>query len=192
MERVEPIRSTKKINDLKKYLLGAGNMRNYALVVLGLNSALRISDILNLTWNDVFDFEEKQFKTHVYVKEKKTGKSKKFLLNQNASGGLLKLKRKLGHINTKDYIFKSREGQNKPITRYMAIKIIKGACDAVGIKEHIGCHSLRKTFGYHSWKKGVPIPVLMELYNHSNQAITKLYLGISQDDLDDVYRLVEL
>ncbi|OAA86345.1 tyrosine-type recombinase/integrase [Clostridium coskatii] len=192
MERVEPIRSVKKINNLKKYLLGAGNMRNYALTVVGLNSALRISDILNLKWGDVFDFEEKQFKTHVYVKEKKTGKNKKFLLNQNASGSLLKLKRNLGHINPKDYIFKSREGQNKPITRYMAIKIIKGACEAVGIKEHIGCHSLRKTFGYHSWKKGVPIPVLMELYKHSNQSITKLYLGISQDDIDDVYRLVEL
>mgnify|MGYP001401227554 CR=1 FL=1 len=192
MERVEPIRSVKKINDLKKYLLGAGNMRNYALVVVGLNSALRVSDILSLKWGDVFDFEEKQFKSHVYVKEKKTGKSKKFLLNQNASGGLLKLKKRLGHINGQDYIFKSREGQNKPISRYMAIKIIKGACAAVGIKEHIGCHSLRKTFGYHSWKKGVPIPVLMELYNHSNQSITKLYLGISQDDIDDVYRLVEL
>ncbi|WP_416044956.1 tyrosine-type recombinase/integrase (plasmid) [Clostridium tyrobutyricum] len=191
MERVEPIRSVKKINDLKKYLLGSGNMRNYTLVVLGLNSALRVSDILNLKWGDVFDFEENKFKTHVYVKEKKTGKNKKFLLNQNATGAILKLKRKLGHINS-DYIFKSREGQNKPITRYMAIKIIKSSCEAVGIKEHIGCHSLRKTFGYHSWKKGVPIPMLMELYNHSNQSITKLYLGISQDDIDDVYRLIEL
>jgi site-specific recombinase XerD len=74
----------------------------------------------------------------------------------------------------------------------MAIRIIKDSCAAVGIKENVGCHSLRKTFGYHSWKKGVPLPVLMELYNHSNQAVTKLYLGISQDDIDDVYRLVEL
>lgn len=192
MERVEPIRSVKKINDLKKYLLGSGNMRNYALIVLGLNSALRISDILNLIWGDVFNFEQNKFKSHVYIKEKKTGKSKKFLLNQNALNALLKLKRELGHINVSDYIFMSREGQNKPITRYMAIKIVKGACEAVGIQEHIGCHSLRKTFGYHSWKKGVPIPVLMELYNHSNQSITKLYLGISQDDIDDVYRLIEL
>jgi len=192
MERVEPIRSIKKINDLKKYLLGAGNIRNYTLIVFGLNSALRISDILNLTWGDVFDFNEGIFKNHVYIKEKKTGKSKKFLLNQNATAALIRLKRSIEHINISDYIFKSREGQNKPITRYMAIKIIKASCEGVGIKEHIGCHSLRKTFGYHSWKKGVPIPVLMELYNHSNQSITKLYLGISQDDIDDVYRLVEL
>ncbi len=192
MERVEPIRSEKKIKDLKKYLLGSGSMRNYALIVLGLNTALRISDMLSLKWGDVFDFEEKTFKTHVYIREKKTGKYKKFLLNQNARESLLKHKKQLGHINTLEYIFKSRNGDNKAISRYMAIRIIKSSCNAVGIKEHIGCHSLRKTFGYHSWKKGVPIPVLMELFNHSNQAITKLYLGISQDDIDDVYRLVEL
>lgn len=192
MERVEPIRSEKKIKDLKKYLLGAGNTRNYTLVVLGLNTALRISDMLSLTWGDVFDFQENTFRAHVYIKEKKTGKSKKFLLNASALEALRRLKKELGHISIPDYIFKSREGQNKPITRYMAIKIIKGACEAVGIKEHIGCHSLRKTFGYHSWKKGVPIPMLMELFNHSNQSITKIYLGINQDDIDDVYRLIEL
>lgn len=192
MERVEPIRSPKKIQDMKKYLLGNGNIRNYTLVVLGINSALRISDILDFTWSDVYDFDEGAFRSHVLVKERKTDKDKKFLLNKNALEGLQRLKKELGHINSLEYIFKSREGQNKPITRYMANNIIKDAAAAVGVKEKIGCHSMRKTFGYHSWKKGVPLPVLMELYNHSNQAVTKLYLGITQDDLDDVYRLVEL
>ena len=60
MERVEPIRSEKKIKDLKNYLLGSGSMRNYALIVLGINTALRVSDMLALTWSDVFDFEEKR------------------------------------------------------------------------------------------------------------------------------------
>lgn len=192
MERVEPIRSEKKINDLKKYLLGSGNIRNYTLIVLGINSALRISDILSLTWKDVFDYDENEFKTYVEIKEQKTVKNKKFLLNRSAIEALHRLKKELGYIEDHEYIFKSREGENKAITRYMAIKIIKESCAAVGIKEHIACHSLRKTFGYHSWKKGVPLLVLMELYNHSNQAITKLYLGISQDDIDSVYRLVEL
>ena len=192
MERVEPIRSEKKIQDLKKYLLGAGSMRNYALIVLGLNTALRISDILSLTWDDVYDYEEDKFKEYVYIREQKTDKAKKFLLNKNALEGLRKLRKEVGQASGQEYIFRSREGQNRAITRYMAIRIIKEACAAVGIKEQVGCHSLRKTFGYHSWKKGVPLPVLMELYNHSNQAVTKLYLGITQDDIDDVYRLVEL
>lgn len=192
MESVEPIRSEKKIQDLKKYLLGAGNMRNYALIVLGMNTALRVSDTLSLTWQHVYDFDEEEFRSHVYIKEKKTGKPKKFLLNKNAVEALRKLKKEIGQPLAHEYIFVSRNGSNKPITRFRANDIIKEACAAVGIKEHIGCHSLRKTFGYHSWKKGVPIPVLMELYNHSNQAITKIYLGISQDDIDEVYRLIEL
>jgi len=192
MERVEPIRSEKKIKDLKNYLIGSGNMRNYTLIVLGLNTALRVSDMLVLTWGDVYDFEEREFKRHVYITEQKTSKSKKFLLNNSALEGLRRLKKELVKITPLDYLFVSRQGENKPITRFMASHIVKSSCAAVGIKEHIGCHSLRKTFGYHSWKKGVPIAVLMELYNHSNQAVTKLYLGISQDDIDDVYRLVEL
>lgn len=192
MERVEPIRSEKKINDLKRYLLGAGNVRNYTLIALGINSALRISDILSLTWKDVFNYDKNTFKTHVEIEDPKTGKSKKFLLNKSAIEALQRFRKELSNANAQDYIFKSREGDNKPITRYMAIKIVKESCKAVGIEEHIGCHSLRKTFGYHSWKKGVPLPILMELYNHSNQAITKLYLGISQEDIDCIYRLVEL
>ena len=81
----------------------------------------------------------------------------------------------------------SRVGDNKAISRHMASIIIKDACESIGIKEKIGCHSLRKTFGYHTWKKGVPLPVLTELYNHYNQAVTKGYLGISQDDIDEMY-----
>lgn len=192
MERVEPIRSEKKIHDLKKYLLGNGNMRNYALIVLGLNTALRISDILSLKWEDIYNFEEGTFKTHFLIIEQKTGKSKKVLLNNKAIEGLQRLKKDLGDIKPLEYIFLSRQGENRPLTRYMANRIVKESCAAVGIKEAVGCHSLRKTFGYHSWKKGVPLPVLMELYNHSNQAVTRLYLGISQDDIDNVYRLVEL
>jgi integrase len=192
MELVDPIRSLKKIEDLKEYLLEEKNIRNYALVVVGLNSALRISDILALVWDDVYDFNERCFKTHVLIKEKKTNKIKKFLLNKASKNALQRLKKEKSNIKALEYVFKSREGQNKPLTRTMALKIIKDAAAAVRIKDRIGCHSLRKTFGYWSWKKGTPLPLLTELFNHSNQQITRRYLGISQDDLDEVYRMVEL
>lgn len=192
MNAVEPIRSEKKIKDLKKYLLGAGNMRNYALIVFGLNSALRISDLLELKWKDVYDFTLNCFKEYVYLRERKTNKIKQFILNDSAKECLTRYQKTLESISPEGYIFVSREGENKHITRYMAIKIVKSSCEAVGIREEIGCHSLRKTFGYMSWKKGVAIPILMEMYNHSNQSTTKRYLGITQNDIDEVYRLVQL
>lgn len=56
--------------------------------------------------------------------------------------------------------------------------------------EHISCHSLRKTFGYHAWKQSVPPTMLMDIYNHSSYQITKRYLGIDQDDKDQVFEKI--
>lgn len=192
MISVDPIREEKKIKALKSYLKGCNKLRNYALVSLGLNTALRISDILKFTWDMVYDFEENEFKEVVYLKEKKTGKYKKIILNNSAIEALELYFKSITIQDPKTYIFKSREGENLPISRQMAYKIIKDASNDIGIKENIACHSLRKTFGYCSAKKGVPIHVLMELFNHSSERITMRYLGITQDDLDDVYSLVEL
>ena len=59
-----------------------------------------------------------------------------------------------------------------------------------GMPEHISCHSLRKTFGYHAWKQSVPPAMLMDIYNHSSYQITKRYLGIDQDDKDQVFEKI--
>jgi site-specific recombinase XerD len=57
----------------------------------------------------------------------------------------------------------------------------------VGVNHKVGCHSLRKTFGYHSWTSGISPVVLMEIYNHNSYSTTKKYLGVSQDDQNAVY-----
>lgn len=192
MISVDPIREEKKIQAMKKYLLGSGNLRNYAMVVLGLNTALRISDILDVTWKKIYDFNNEKFREEVNLTEMKTKKSKKLKLNKTATEALTLYFNSLNNPGMDDYVFMSREGENKPITRQMAYDIIKDAADAVGIKGNIACHSLRKTFGYWSAKKGVPIHILMALYNHSSERTTKIYLGITQDDLNEVYSTVEL
>jgi integrase len=55
------------------------------------------------------------------------------------------------------------------------------------VNENIGTHSLRKTWGYHAWKIGFNPAIIMKTLNHSNLAMTKRYLGIQQDDVNELY-----
>lgn len=183
MNIVEPIRDLKKINAMKNYLKGK-NIRDYALFVVGINVALRISDLLNLKWRDVYD--GKNFKI-VNLKEGKTKKLRSIKLNKVAQKALQELLESLDTYDMDDYVFMSREGDNKPITRQQALNILKEAAEAVGIKENVGTHTLRKTWGYHAWKSGFNPALIMETLNHSNLSITKRYLGIRQDEINDLY-----
>jgi integrase len=93
------------------------------------------------------------------------------------------------------YFSQARKGEplilnlstGKAISRIHAYRLIGEAANAVGISQKVSCHSLRKTFGYHSWKGGISPVVLMEIFNHSAYAVTKRYLGISQDDQNAAY-----
>lgn len=173
MNTVEPIREPKKIMAMKK-ILKADSTRNYVLFVMGINTGLRISDLLPLTVNDVM---EKDFIT---IREKKTGKEKKFQLNDSVKQALKE------YSPTGTYLFPSRKG-GKPITRIQAYDIINKAAKLVGIKDKIGTHTLRKTFGYHARKSGVSIEILQKIFNHSSPGITQRYIGITQDEMNEVY-----
>ncbi len=183
MRSVDPIRDPKKISAMKNYLKGK-NKRDHALFAVGINVALRISDLLKLTWGDVL--EGKRFKP-ISLKEGKTLKPRTIKLNRTAQKALEELLEGLGSFGMDDHIFKSREGVNSPITRQQALNILKGAAFAVGIKDIVGTHTLRKTWGYHAWKSGFSPALIMETLNHSNLSVTKRYLGIQQDDINDLY-----
>jgi integrase len=79
--------------------------------------------------------------------------------------------------NQADYIY------SKPMTRERAWQIISEACHAVGLSGNYGTHTLRKTWGYHARKNGVPMEIIMAKLNHTSFAFTKRYLGITDDEL---------
>lgn len=186
MEFVQPIRDKKKIDTMKKVLL-SNNIRDYCLFTLGINSGLRISDLLHLNIDDVVD-ESGKIRDRVTLREKKTNKTKDFPISDVARKAITEyLKTRIFELDEPFFLSKKKNNGKCPLQRDQAYKIINNAARAIGIKEKIGAHTLRKTFGYHAYKSGVPVEVIQKLFNHSTPSITLRYIGITQDDLDGVY-----
>lgn len=187
MGTTQPIKDKNDIKRLKEYFLQKGEVRNYTMTTLALNTSLRIGDLLQLKWVDVYNFDRKGYRIHIVVQEQKTHKQNIIPLNAEAKRSLELLKASLVEPEPNQCIFKSRNGENRPISRSRAFNIIKNAVKELNIEGTISCHSLRKTFGYQAWKKGVPPALIMSIYNHSSLEITKRYLSIDQDDKDEVF-----
>ena len=182
-----PLRQKETIEQLKVYFYQHKQFRNYALLVIGINIPLRISDLLRLRWKDVFDFKQGSFKKHLFLFEQKTRKSNMFFINDSAVQAFNILKSTNSTFDPDSFVFASSHNSCKPISRITAYLAIKKAANTLGL-ENISCHSLRKTFGYHAWKSGVHLALITSIYNHSSIEITKRYLGIEQDDKDNVFK----
>ena len=175
MTTVEPIRKLTDIRKVENYLKkGRYGARNLLLFTIGTNCGLRISDIIALNTGDVRN------KTHIQIIEKKTGKFKKFPINT-------KLKPMLDEYTkgkrTDEPLFKTIF--NNRMDRFAAYHIIQDACKAAGLEEKVGTHTLRKTFGYHHYKKFKDVAMLQKIFNHSSPAITLRYIGIEQDQIEE-------
>jgi integrase len=181
---VDPIKNRKQIERMKK-ILKKTSLRDYCLFVLGINVGLRISDLLNLKIKDII--ENKKIKDSIHIKEIKTGKTKIFQINKNAQQAIRAYIADAKFQNDDLYLFKSRKGNNKPISRVQAWQVLNDAAKLSGIKEKIGTHTLRKTFGYWSYKQGIDITLLQKIFNHSSPSITLRYIGITQEDINEVY-----
>jgi integrase len=178
MTAVNPIRDKKKLEAMKK-ILKAQNLRDWLLFVLGINSGLRISDLLQLRVNNV------QGQVRVHIRELKTRKEKDFPLSEVC---IKAIKEYLIESNLPESspLFPSRKGA-QAISRVQAYRIINVAARTVGITDPIGTHTMRKTFGYHAYQSGIDISWIQKLLNHSAPSVSLAYIGITKDDLDSVY-----
>ena len=83
MSTTQPIRNMETLQNFKEYYKKQKkNLRNYTIIILGLNTALRFNALLHLTYNDVY--RNNQVREHIIVKERKTGKENRILLNQES------------------------------------------------------------------------------------------------------------
>ena len=134
MNSAEPIKKATDLLKIKNYYKDiCPNPRNELLIILGLNTALRISDILSLTWQDVYDFEHKEYRNRINIAEQKTGKTTQIYINQNVVEALKKykiyLKEKKKSPQKDSYLF-AHSNKNIPISRVQAFRLIKDAADS--------------------------------------------------------------
>lgn len=169
MNYVEPIKKVEDIEAIKNLMLVRGDIKGYCLFVLGINTGLRVSDLLRIRKEDV------QGKW-LLMKEKKTGKRKKVVLNEA-------VRKAIDMVDGEGYLFATN---GKPWSRVWVWKKLKWYAKEVGIENEIGTHTLRKTFGYQVYSKYKDIALVQKLLNHSKPEVSLRYIGIDQDEMDGV------
>lgn len=173
MQTVEPLRDKNDVESMKAELLKSG-YRNYMLFVLGINTGLRIGDLLSLKVVDVRD------KTHIRFAEQKTRKAKVFVINQRLRKDIDTYTKGMAD---NEYLFQSQKGHNQPISRVQAYRILNNTANKLGI-DRVGGHTLRKTFGFWHYRQHKDVALLQDIFNHSSPSITLDYIGINQDIKD--------
>jgi integrase len=172
-KNVQPLRTAQEIEDMRWALSRYTSARDLFMFNLGINTGLRVSDIVPLKVKDV------KGKTHLVITEQKTGKTKRFMIPKVTRETIEDYIR---GMNEENYLFPSRKGSSY-ISTTQAYRALQKAADALG-RDDIGTHTMRKTFGYHHYKKNKDVATLQMLFNHSAPSITLKYIGITDDEID--------
>ncbi len=156
-------------------LIITGKDKNFGLlIVVGINLGLRISDLLNLTFSDLRE-------DNLELTEGKSKKTKKLKINQNIKKALENFKEVPGGFNC--FISQKKSVYSVQTINRKMKQYFKG--------KRVSSHSLRKTFGRKVWdnhgQSEKALIYLSELFNHRSISVTRKYLGIRQEELDDIY-----
>ncbi len=179
MIEVKAIKNKAKIGAIKDYLKDK-NVRDYLLFVAGCNLAIRISDLLSLTVDQVRN-KQGNIRNFVRLKESKNQKQRELTVNKALKAALITYFKRSPVLEKKSPLFPGVKS-DKPMTRQNAHYIIKDACAAVGLEGNYSTHSLRKSWGYAAYSQGVRIEEIMKKLGHASPGVTLRYIGIEQED----------
>jgi len=191
MNTVDAVKTPKQRTQLEAQLLEASQVY-FDIWKIGVNLALRISDLLTITMADVKALDRKQPALHLV--EIKTGKKRKIVINKAA---LQVMQRRLAEHPKDKYLFQSAavnidRRRKQPISRRSVGRVFEKVGQKIAPKVALGTHSMRKTRGYAMYDAGRSIESICKVLNHSTPAVTMRYIGIDQHDIDQSYVEFEL
>lgn len=171
----EPLTKLDQVASVKATL--KSDPRSYALFCLGVNSALRASDILKLKRLDLKGNE-------LFIREKKTGKLRRITLNAPTVEAIRAYL--ATRTDAEQWMFVGQRGR---MTHGYFGKLVKTWFDEAGIPPgRYATHSLRKTFCRLQYTEyGVTLGTLMTALRHSTEAQTLHYVGLNEKDVEEAY-----
>jgi len=196
MRFVEPIRDIKKVAQIKNMLRWEKKIRDLLLFELGINSALRISDLLGIQVKDLFDGKW-SVNGFFDIREDKTGKVNRITITPKVQETLKQYQIEYPYVVEKPdlYVFfhsKRTPKGSKHIDRKQAWKMIHQWCIDAWLKGNFWGHTLRKTWGYQARQQAIPLEIIQHKLNHSSLAVTQRYLGITADEIADACNKLDL
>lgn len=153
------------------------------LIATGSYIGLRISDLLQLKWEQVLNQD------YFTITEKKTRKTRKVTINPELQDILTRLYKALG-AEQGQYMFINRFGDKPFSIQYVNAKL-KEIFTKYSIKGQYSSHFMRKTLGRRVWEMNKysdqALLLLSQLFNHSSVSTTKIYLGIREQEISNLY-----
>lgn len=176
--------------------------RNKLLFILGINLSLRASDLRTVKYNFFFHktddgkLEFNEYYSLIPQKQKKTRKYIKLFFNDVVKSAIMNYIEYYPIDDIDSMVFASRKGDDEAIKEQTIWRILNDRAIEAGIKQNIGSHSLRKTFGYWTWHeaedKNKALVILQQLFAHSSTQVTMRYIGILDEEIKDTYYSISL
>ncbi len=157
------------------------------LIATGCFTGLRIGDLLRLRWSDVYNREDLE------LIEGKTKKVRRIKINPSLGEIITRLHEKMGITDNNELLFINKTGAKAINTQYInrRLKEIAKTYNLQIPANSTSSHLFRKTLGRHVWTinnySEKSLLLLSELFNHTSVSVTKIYLGLKQEEIGDVY-----
>jgi integrase len=178
--KVEPIKSLEAMEAIKNLL--ADRPRDFALFTVGINTNLKVSELLLLKAGTVRKLKPMD---KIKIKGRGTSGGAEVLLNRVCIDAIQRLLASRAYQDD-DPLFKGRG--NRPLTLPSVTRLVKNWCKAADLKGNYGGHTLRKTFGYHQRVTfNVGVEDLMVCFNHATQKQTLDYLCIEPGEGTSIF-----
>lgn len=178
--------------------------RNKLVFLVGINIGIRAGDLIKLKWNFFIeslnsDGTVEKFKEYYDLKPEKQKKQNKFVrlhFNETVRRAINEYVKNFPITNLEDYIFFATDNSNEHISYHALYEMLKKTAKEAGIKENIGTHSLRKTWGFWCWHKAMDkskaLTILQKCFNHSSVETTLKYIGLLDSEIKEMYNSIEL